>query len=847
MVGHKHWHCRSQVLRPLAASLIVALAIQAPNRSWASNLIVSNCGDSGTGSLRDAVSRAATGDTVDLTRLQCSSITLTGGEIASGLSNLSLIGPGASALYIKGGYPSRPGRIFDHTGTGTLSISAMTVGNGFEIGGNGGCIYSRGSISLFASTVTRCNAAASAATEDIRGGAVYTKGELRMQDSTINYSQADCYGPTGPGAGGGAFVSGGFIALSSTISHNKADCHVDGLGGGVFASGSAYIASSSIFSNFATYAGGLFIAGGTGQSATIANSTIAGNNASLRVGGVYSSVPVTLQNSTIANNSAYTALTNLPTGFTVGVGLELYYTTANIQSTIIAGNTTPARAYDVGGLGSASTIAGTSQNNLIRTSSLALPSGTLRSDPLLGSLTYSGAKPPFLPLMAGSPAIDAGNAVTILGDLYSQYDQRGPGFPRVVGKAADIGAYETQSTGITTIVGNCADSGAGSLRVDLAKAESGDTLDLRPLHCTITLTSGELTTRASKVTLVGPGADLLTIDGNLQGRVLSQYAYGNLTLSGMTLTRGYSQKAGAVGGCVFAQGTVNLLSSKVTLCRAVGSNGNGSGGGIAANRIIAEHSEVTGNVATGASPRSSGGGLFAQRYISIDQSTISGNDALSGYGGGIYLPFAATALVTASTISGNLSYAGGGLAAGNAKIVNSTVSGNSATNVGGIRLAEQLPGNLSLYNSTVALNISLAAKVPAGIYTNGNARLQSSIVFGNVVNAVTVMGETSTSYDIGGPGQIVGANNLIGTSSIPPPFDTIRSDPLVGPLQNNGGPTFTHALLANSPAIDTGSNLANLAFDQRGTGFARVSGAAADIGAFETQDTIFANGFEQAP
>ncbi len=141
----------------------------------------------------------------------------------------------------------------------------------------------------------------------------------------------------------------------------------------------------------------------------------------------------------------------------------------------------------------------------------------------------------------------------------------------------------------------------------------------------------------------------------------------------------------------------------------------------------------------------------------------------------------------------------------------------------------------------------LGGQASGGIYTNGNTRLQSSIVFGNVVNAVTVMGNTSTPYDIGGVGTMIGANNLIGASSIAPPFDTIRSDPLLGPLQNNGGATFTHALLAKSPAIDAGNNVTNLAFDQRGTGFARVSGEAPDIGAFETQDTIFANGFEPSP
>ena len=64
-------------------------------------------------------------------------------------------------------------------------------------------------------------------------------------------------------------------------------------------------------------------------------------------------------------------------------------------------------------------------------------------------------------------------------------------------------------------------------------------------------------------------------------------------------------------------------------------------------------------------------------------------------------------------------------------------------------------------------------------------------------------------------------------------------------MANNGGPTPTHALDPTSPAIDKGSNVLTLSFDQRGTPYARVVGAAADIGAFELDtDRIFANGFD---
>jgi len=78
--------------------------------------------------------------------------------------------------------------------------------------------------------------------------------------------------------------------------------------------------------------------------------------------------------------------------------------------------------------------------------------------------------------------------------------------------------------------------------------------------------------------------------------------------------------------------------------------------------------------------------------------------------------------------------------------------------------------------------------------------------------------------------------------------------PGLGPLEDNGGPTWTHALLPNSPALSAGSAALAmfsgqpLEFDQRGPGFARVFGGAVDIGAFEDQsDPLFADGFEGEP
>lgn len=70
--------------------------------------------------------------------------------------------------------------------------------------------------------------------------------------------------------------------------------------------------------------------------------------------------------------------------------------------------------------------------------------------------------------------------------------------------------------------------------------------------------------------------------------------------------------------------------------------------------------------------------------------------------------------------------------------------------------------------------------------------------------------------------------------------------PGLKPLADNGGVTLTHALRSTSPAIEAGNNVTGVPFDQRGSGFARVSGANADIGAveFDLDDLVFANGFD---
>ena len=169
-------------------------------------------------------------------------------------------------------------------------------------------------------------------------------------------------------------------------------------------------------------------------------------------------------------------------------------------------------------------------------------------------------------------------------------------------------------------------------------------------------------------------------------------------------------------------------------------------------------------------------------------------------------------------------------------IANSTVSDNTAVGVGGI----YGHGSITIANSTIAFNTE-ANGLGAGLRMEyGIADVESSIIASNDGGSSTV------NIGLGIGGGVSGANDIIGpsgTTTLPP--DTIQADPLLSPLANNGGPTLTHALRSGSPAIDAGNNVQGLSNDQRGPGFARVLGPAADIGAVEfDDDVIFADGFD---
>jgi len=454
---------------------------------------VSVCGDAGPGTLRDAVGAAAEGETIDMTQLACSPISLTTGAIPVKQNSLTIAGPGA--LLVTGKDSPTPDRIFNHTGTGTLQLYSFSIAYGALSNASGdalgGCIYSSGSVATEFVSVTDCSASSTTFFGNARGGGIFTRGDLTLKYGSLSNNTATS-GGGGIAYGGGAEAYGTLFANLATISGNYAHSATDRLlGGGLRAHGDVDIVGSTISGNRSSKAvGGILSSHETPASATlrIVNSTISGNSAAGAVGGVYTDSATTqIYSTTIAFNTAagetIGSLHEAPGLAVVAIFSDIAF---KLESVLLANNTygsAPATEDDLSeSVANNRTITLTAANDLVRVSSVSLPSGTLvAACPLLGPLRDNGGPTWTHALLSTSPAIDAGNddAINPMTKAPYVFDQRGSGFSRVSGTSADIGAYEVQAdqlpgcSTIDRVVHNNNDSGVGSLRDVIASVCGG--------------------------------------------------------------------------------------------------------------------------------------------------------------------------------------------------------------------------------------------------------------------------------------------------------------------------------------------------------------------------------------
>lgn len=770
-------------------------------------------------SLREAVTIIAEGGTITFNLPSAPGandvLTLPLGELVTNRTFV-IQGDGADVLALSG---DDTGRIFRIQDGGTVTMRDLAIVEGFQPSGNGGAIVVESGAGLILEDVhVRDNAVgavtkANKAAGDL-GGAIYSEGTLLANRTTFS-------GNFTAGFGGAVYNQGTFTAHNSTFSENAAPFED---GGAIFNDiGTTELVNCTLTKNMA-------ISGGAASSQS-------GN--------------FILRNVIVAGNIVSDANDDL-NGFFISNGRNIIGSVGDSQGWISTDLT------------------------------------DVMADTVIESfMDTNGAVVPTHALVADSPAINAGSdiAATNAGLVT---DQRGTGFDRIVDASVDIGAYEVRFFRPDNALDeDDADFSAGdfTLREAVGRALSGDNivladtgqLDILAANGPITVTTG--------LGIFGPGSSQLSLSGGETTSIIYVPAQAaQLVLEGLTFSDGHDEPApggaGRGGAAINSFGTV-----RATDCVFLDNEVVGLDGGAVQNRgkMTLTHCEFDNNTAanlggalinwngtltvrdssfTNNSAGQLGGGLLnlIGATMSLRDVTLSGNTA--SVGGALHNPSGATLNLQRVTIDGNSSTADGGALfnEGVLTAVNTTISGNDAGGSGGA--IYHIGTTATLTNCTVADNLadSLATGFTNGggifVKTGGSVKLQNTIVAanfdtpdnagpGNVEPDVSGSVITLGNNIFGNRSGIVGVTNGVlgdraGTGVAP-------LDPMLGPLANYGGTTFTHMLEVESPAIDNGNNDAVVkppfdrdpATDQRGVGFTRIvdgngdGDLIVDIGAIE--------------
>ncbi len=674
---------------------------------------------------------------------------------------------------------------------------------------------------------------------------------------------------TGVTITGGTATSGGAINNFGTlsISNDTLTGNTAATGGAIAneSGGTLSVLDSTLSSNTATTTGGAIANDGT---ATLTNTTIAQNSAPSG-GGVTNDGTLTLINDTIAYNTATAS----------GGGLDANSGTATLFNSILALNTvggsTPSDIENAVSTNSAYNVIDDSASDGGLTN--GANGNQIGSPALLASgLSDNGGPTLTISLLTGSPAI-SGGAATIAGYNVPTTDQR-----RALrnpdhinnGATIDAGAFEISSS---YLVSNTGDSLlAGTLRSAVSWADSNpvsasgaNTILFDPtvfntpqtINIADELGSLSFTNTNAPVNLVGPGAALVTIEGDGGVGLFSVQPGVTASFSGLTISGGGGQN----GGGILNQGTLSVANTAFTNDTVLY-----YGGGIynQGGKLSVSNTTFSGNTATyglgGAIDNSgsltvnystfTGGKAFEGGAIdnkdagtlTVNDSTFDSNDAIQG--GSLYNDSNAT--ISGSTFSNSTAFQGGAIAndlVSTLVLLNSTIANNFAgQNGGGINQV----GSLTAYSSTIAYN----AVAPGGAGGGIDASAGTTLLYNTIVaDNTTGTGATATTSDISGLVSPLSSNNLIGgkssglTNGVSGNLVGVTK-PLLGTLADNGGPTETVALLAGSPAIDAGAasfaipsgTITAPATDQRGAlrGPGGLNaGTAIDIGAYEASSS----------
>ncbi|MCA8987894.1 MAG: hypothetical protein KDA78_09655 [Planctomycetaceae bacterium] len=669
----------------------------------------------------------------------------------------------------------------------------------------------------------------------------WNNGTAEISDLTIANGNSD--------RGGGVRNFGTILLNRVELTGNNASTTSDDSGGGFWSTGTATIMNSTFSSNTSAGSGGGVWSNGRLH---ISNSTFSNNRCSYFGGGIYTGkVYGGISQTTVVNSTFSDNVARKNTGYNTYAGGGVAYEGTNsitMSNCILTGNTqgTGNWADDLCGIPIDVDIdffdysTGTGSNNLIGAADYhrgfvhgvnGNQLGVSRGDVISSSLADNGGTTRTYSLVAGSLALDAGNHLVAIdnnGDPLTT-DQRGTGILRIQGDAVDIGAFEVtpMTINVTTLddeLDPTYDSSDMSLREAVYWASQyggpqtitfSNALEYGTIHLTSTIMINEA------ITIRNQNNISISIDGGNSTRLFYidlDNAGGEVVFENLSLENGSSENGN--GGAIF-----NLDADLILFNMNMNFNVGFKGGAV----YSASDLWVTGSSFLGNRASANGGALFVSGHLTAENSLFYGNGA-NLYGGAIRVDGNAggASLISNSTVSNNFSsLAGGGIFNTNENLTirNSTITANKGYGDfkgngqfgGGIYTFENANASTTLFNTIVAGNYGSYLQVASDI---GNKLL-------TLGSSHNIIGDTATA------GGLTDGTN--GNHTGIPVVDILDLN-----LSDNGGATWSHALLQHSIALNSGDNTqatgANdnpLTTDQRGSGFTRILDGTVDIGAFE--------------
>ena len=790
------------------------LPVSGAKPSFTIGPVVTNNSNHGAGSLPQAVTDAAKGDTIVFAFRKRSAITL------ASLINLSkrvlIAGPGPNRLTVTANGESQ---LFKVASLVTVTISGMTLSRGGASAAPsfGGAIYNGGNLNLdddiFSGNSAIAPGNTAASMSNMIGRSTFDPRPRNRRSRPLQPPHAPRLPAQIPvsSAEGGAVYNAGFLSISDSVFSNNSVGQ--GSGGAVYSASGATIAiaSSTFTGNIGAFGGAIFIAGGASFTSDTFSQNSGWPGGGAPISGaygygaaIYSSGTLTVDNCSFSSNVAGG---NISASYGLGGAIAEYGGTLAVSNSQFASNLAGGGtngSWGRGGAiysasGSVSIVGDTFKLNKAGGDALgyggavfAVHAVTASTNTFTGNIAYGSASGAF----AYGGAVYAQGDFSMNGGSFAQNSASGgsvSAFGYSYGGALDVEAGSNLTT--VSFMDNVATGGAGG------SAQGG----------AIFVNGGSNTWNA------------VTLSGN-----------------GSTSTGQLSYSA---GGAVVAFAPLTMTGALVTGNTASASSAGlaGAGGGLAVEvGPFAFRGTISGNKAT-----TQGGGIWLGGAATVTQSTIASNGVVgtenpNDGGGGIYDDIGGslvlqTSTVSGNTVGGNVAASGGGgiFNAGSATISNSTISSNSSAIDGGGAENEAQSG-FSLTNVTIYQNAAAHGN-------GGNIKNLFSDAGLSIANSIVAGGSAMIGADISNDGAITSQDYNIfqtatsGTSVTGTTTHNLQINPQLLVLSNNGGPTQTNADQATSPGTGyipySVCSAAGITTDQRGD--PRGAKGFCDVGAFE--------------